>query len=115
MKIRIASALTKPVMTERDTYCISRSSFRKPATPWISPMRMVAAKRYWTPRVAAERPAGTKHAKDARARGGGGGRRRRAGGGRRGGGGGGRGKKTTGPRVCCFFFSPAPRPATTTA
>jgi hypothetical protein len=49
MKIRIASALTKPVMTERDTYCISRSSFRKPATPWISPMRMVAAKRYWTP------------------------------------------------------------------
>ena len=49
MKIRIASALTKPVMTERETNCISRSSRRKPAAIWITPIRIVAAKRYSTP------------------------------------------------------------------
>ena len=37
MKIRIASALTKPVMTERETNCISRSSRKTPATIWNSP------------------------------------------------------------------------------
>ncbi|MNR02391.1 hypothetical protein D3C85_1182410 [compost metagenome] len=45
VKIRMASALTKPVTTERDTYCISRSSRRKPATICRNPMRMDAANR----------------------------------------------------------------------
>ncbi len=35
MKIRIASALTKPVMTERETKRISRPSLRNPAPIWI--------------------------------------------------------------------------------
>ena len=49
MKMRIASALTKPVMTERLTNCISRSSRSSAAMPWNTPIKMVAAKRYSTP------------------------------------------------------------------
>ena len=49
MKIRIASALTKPVMTDRETKRMTRPSFMKPAAIWITPIRMVAAKRYWRP------------------------------------------------------------------
>ena len=45
----MASALTKPVMTDRDTNCITRSSRSSPAAIWISPIRMVAANRYSTP------------------------------------------------------------------
>jgi hypothetical protein len=49
MKIRMASALTNPVMTERETNCISRLSRSRPATIWITPIRIVAANRYSTP------------------------------------------------------------------
>ena len=49
MKIRIASALTKPVMTERETKRISRSSRNSAAIPWNTPINIVAAKRYSTP------------------------------------------------------------------
>ncbi|MOA42088.1 hypothetical protein D3C78_1641130 [compost metagenome] len=49
MKIRMASAFTNPVTTDRDTYCISRSSRRNPAMTWKTPIRMVAANRYSTP------------------------------------------------------------------
>lgn len=49
MKIKIASALTKPVMTERETKRITRPSFRKPAAIWMSPISRVAAKRYSRP------------------------------------------------------------------
>ena len=49
MKIRIANALTKPVITERETYCISRWRRSKPAISWITPISTVAAKRYSTP------------------------------------------------------------------
>ena len=45
MKIRIASAFTKPVMTERETKRISRSKRRRPPMNWITPIRTVAAKR----------------------------------------------------------------------
>ena len=49
MKIRIASALTKPVITERETKRITRPSFRSPAPICSSPARTVAASRYWSP------------------------------------------------------------------
>ncbi len=48
-RIRIASALTKPVITDCDTKRISRPSFSSPATIWKTPIRMVAANRYSTP------------------------------------------------------------------
>ena len=44
-----ASALTKPVMTERDTNCMTRSSRSSPATIWKTPIRIVAANRYSMP------------------------------------------------------------------
>ena len=45
----MARALTKPVITDWETNRISRPSFRKPARIWKTPIRMVAANRYWTP------------------------------------------------------------------
>ena len=49
MKIRMASALTKPVTTERDTKRISRPSRIQPETICSTPVRMVAASRYSRP------------------------------------------------------------------
>lgn len=49
MKMRMASALTKPVTTERDTKRISRPSWIQPAMICSTPVRMVAASRYWRP------------------------------------------------------------------
>ncbi len=48
-KIRIASALTKPVITERETKRIKAPSFSAPATICSSPARIVAASRYCRP------------------------------------------------------------------
>ena len=45
----MASALTKPVITERETKRIRSPSLRKPATIWISPASTVAASRYCSP------------------------------------------------------------------
>ena len=45
----MASALTKPVITDRETKRISRPSLSRPAMIWKTPIRMVAANRYWTP------------------------------------------------------------------
>ena len=45
----MASALTKPVITERDTNFISRPRRKAPAAIWIRPMRTVAANRYCRP------------------------------------------------------------------
>ncbi|MDF9792383.1 hypothetical protein M2440_003084 [Methylorubrum extorquens] len=41
--------MTKPVITERETKRISRPSRASPARIWNTPIRMVAANRYWTP------------------------------------------------------------------
>gem|GEM_PF-3032155 len=49
MKIRIASALTKPVITERDTKRISAPSLSAPISICSTPVRMVAANRYCRP------------------------------------------------------------------
>ena len=49
MKIRIASALTKPVITERETKRITSPSRRRPAPIWRRPARIVAASRYCSP------------------------------------------------------------------
>ncbi len=49
MKIRIASALTKPVITERDTKRISEPRRRAPATICSTPVSRVAASRYCRP------------------------------------------------------------------
>jgi hypothetical protein len=48
-KIRIVSALTKPVITDRDTNCIIKSSRSRPASACNRPISIVAANRYWTP------------------------------------------------------------------
>ena len=45
MKIRIASALTKPVITDLDTKRMTAPSFSTPAAIWIRPARTVAASR----------------------------------------------------------------------
>jgi hypothetical protein len=45
----MARALTKPVITERDTNFISKPRRKAPATIWITPMRTVAANRYCSP------------------------------------------------------------------
>ena len=47
--MRIASALTKPVITERGTNRISFATPRPPSTTWTAPARTVAASRYSTP------------------------------------------------------------------
>ncbi len=49
MKIRIASALTKPVITERDTKRIKTPSLSRPATICSTPVSTVAASRYCSP------------------------------------------------------------------
>ncbi len=49
MKIRMASALTKPVITERETKRIRPPSLRKPAPTCSTPARTVAASRYCSP------------------------------------------------------------------
>jgi hypothetical protein len=43
MKIRMASALTKPVMTDRKTNCMTRSRRSSAATIRINLIRIVAA------------------------------------------------------------------------
>jgi len=48
-KIRMASAFTKPVMTERGTKRMSRGTRSTPRRTWISPASTVAARRYSTP------------------------------------------------------------------
>ena len=55
MKIRIASALTKPVITDRETKRIRSPSRSAPATSWSSPVRMVAAKQVLQPVVPHQR------------------------------------------------------------
>ena len=45
----MASALTKPVMTDRGTNRMSFGTPIAPRTIWIAPARIVAASRYWTP------------------------------------------------------------------
>ncbi len=49
MKIRIASALTKPVITERETKRMTRARPSRPAAIWRRPARTVAASRYCRP------------------------------------------------------------------
>ena len=49
MKIRIASALTKPVITERETKRISEPSRSSPAATCSTPVSSVAASRYCRP------------------------------------------------------------------
>jgi hypothetical protein len=49
MKISIASAFTKPVITERDTNRITYPSRSNPATICSSPASTVAASRYCSP------------------------------------------------------------------
>ena len=49
MKIRIASAFTKPVMTERETKRMTAPSRNNPAATCNTPARMVAASRYSRP------------------------------------------------------------------
>ena len=49
MKIRLARALTKPVITERETKRMSEPSFITPATICSTPVSTVAAKRYCKP------------------------------------------------------------------
>ena len=49
MKIRMASALTKPVMTERETNRISAPSLNTPARICSTPVSSVAASRYCSP------------------------------------------------------------------
>src|ERR1700754_2604135 len=51
MKIRMASAFTKPVTTERDTKRINDPSFRAPATIWKTPVAIVVRNRYCKPCV----------------------------------------------------------------
>ena len=48
-KIRIASALTKPVTTERETKRISRPNCTQPAITCSTPVSTVAASRYCRP------------------------------------------------------------------
>ncbi|MNI67351.1 hypothetical protein D3C73_1229780 [compost metagenome] len=48
-KISMASALTKPVMTERETKRINEPSLNMPATTCSRPARMLAANRYCRP------------------------------------------------------------------
>ena len=48
-KIRIASALTNPVMTERGTNRMSRGTRSTPSAIWMTPARTPAASRYSTP------------------------------------------------------------------
>ena len=49
MKIRMASAFTKPVITERETNRISEPSFSQPAMICSTPVSTVAASRYCRP------------------------------------------------------------------
>ncbi len=49
MKIRMASALTKPVITERETKRISEPRRSSPATICSTPVSTVAASRYCRP------------------------------------------------------------------
>ncbi|MNI39388.1 hypothetical protein D3C73_935690 [compost metagenome] len=49
MKIRIASALTKPVMTLRLTNLMYRPSFSRPMPIWKTPHSREAANRYSRP------------------------------------------------------------------
>ncbi len=49
MKIRMASALTKPVITDFETNRITDPTFRSPKINWITPQSTVAARRYSTP------------------------------------------------------------------
>ncbi len=49
MKIRIARALTKPVITERETKRISAGSFASPAAICRTPVSTVATSRYCRP------------------------------------------------------------------
>src|SRR3546814_18519529 len=52
--MRIASALTKPVRTERDTKRINTSSLSSPNMIWSKPANTVAAKRYCNPWLCAK-------------------------------------------------------------
>jgi len=47
--MRIARALTNPVITERGTNRMRRGTRRTPSATWIRPARIVAARRYSTP------------------------------------------------------------------
>jgi hypothetical protein len=49
VRIRMASALTKPVMTERGTKRMSFGTPRRPRTTCTTPAAIVAAIRYSTP------------------------------------------------------------------
>lgn len=49
MKIKIASALTKPVTTERETNRINEPNFKYPAPICSTPVKSVAANRYSKP------------------------------------------------------------------
>jgi hypothetical protein len=49
MKIRMASALTNPVITALDTKRITLPTLSRPKTIWITPVSRVAASRYCSP------------------------------------------------------------------
>ena len=48
-KIRMASAFTKPVITDFETNRITEPTLSSPKMNWITPVSTVAAKRYSTP------------------------------------------------------------------
>jgi len=49
MKMRIARALTKPVMTDFETKRITSAILASPAMIWITPVSSVATSRYCSP------------------------------------------------------------------
>ena len=49
IRMMIARALTKPVITDRETKRIRRPRRSAPAITWKIPARIVVANRYWIP------------------------------------------------------------------